>query len=168
MEKLNVQADKHATTGLNADLASQANPVKIISLIPSSQIALRIGNIDITSHHATQLWKAATRPEILRQTQTHYGWTTKQFDLVDWKAHHGALQKLSFTEKRFVTKCIHQSLPMGEIFKKIDPSQSSTCSSCKINQESDTHLYRCPARRAAMEDVFLYGQLGQWLQDNHT
>jgi hypothetical protein len=26
MEKLNVQADKHATTGLNADLASQANP----------------------------------------------------------------------------------------------------------------------------------------------
>jgi hypothetical protein len=53
-------------------------------------------------------------------------------------------------------------------YGKIDPFQSITCSSCKINQESDTHLYRCPVHRAAMEDVFLDRKLGQWPQDNHT
>jgi hypothetical protein len=168
MERLNVHADKNAIIGLNSEMASQANPVKRISLIPSSKVALRIHHTDITSHLATHLHKAATRPAMMKRAQTRYGWTESQFDMVDWKAHQGALQKLAFKEKKFVLKFIHQSLPMGEFFNKIDPSQSLLCSSCKSHQESHTHLYRCPARRAAMEDIFLDQTLGQWLQDNHT
>jgi hypothetical protein len=105
---------------------------------------------------------------MVERAQNRYGWTESQFDMIDWKAHHGAIQKLAFKEKTFLLKFIHQSLPMGEIFNKIDPSQSILCNSCKSHQESHTHLYRCPERKAAMEDIFLDQTLGQWLQDNHT
>ena len=91
-----------------------------------------------------------------------------QFNMIDWQAHHGALKKLRFSKKKFITKFIHQSLAMGETYHKIDPSQSVTCSSCQLHPESETHLYRCPTRRAAMEDIFLQETLQTFLQDNHT
>jgi hypothetical protein len=56
---------------------------------------------------------------MLRRVHKHYGWIPAQFEMIDWKAHHGALRKLRFNEKKFVTKFIHQSLPMGEVFHKI-------------------------------------------------
>jgi hypothetical protein len=164
METLNVHADALATTALEAN----TQPARTIHMIPSSKVALRIAGTDITSHYATHLRKAATRPAMLRRGLKHYGWTTRQFDSIDWKAHHGAIQKLRFSEKKFVTKFIHQSLPMGKIFHKIDPSQSITCSSCKRLPESETHLYRCPARQFFMDDVFLGDILQTFLQDEHT
>jgi hypothetical protein len=88
--------------------------------------------------------------------------------MVDWKAHHGALQKLPFQERKFVLKFIHQSLPMGKINHKIDPTQSTTCSTCKRHQEMETHLYRCPVRRVAIEDVYLEHTLQEFLEANHT
>jgi hypothetical protein len=84
-----------------------------------------------------------------------------------WQAHHGVLQKLQFSEKKFVTKFIHQIVPTGETFHKTEPSQSITCSSCQLKLESGTHLGRCPTRRAAMEDVFLQDPFQTFLQDNH-
>jgi hypothetical protein len=133
METLNVRADKHATSGL----ALVTDPTR---KIPSSKVTLRIHQTDITSHYATHLRKAATRPAMLKRAYKHYGWIPEQFAMIDWKAHHGALRKLRFNEKKFVTKFIHQSLPMGEVFHKIDPSQAVTCSSCKVHAESSTHM----------------------------
>ena len=129
METLNVRADYHATTALQAN----TTPPKHIHMIPSSKIALRIRDIDITSHYATHLRKAATRPALEKRFHKHYGWTPAQVDHVDWKAHQGTFSKLRFAEKKFVLKFIHQSPPMGKIFHKIDPSQPITCSSCQKN-----------------------------------
>jgi hypothetical protein len=166
METLNVRADKHATS----NLAQVSDPDRKICMIPSSKVTLRIHKTaDITSHYATHLRKAATRPAMLRRAYKHYGWIPALFAMIDWKApHHGALRKLRFNEKKFVTKFIHQSLPMGEVFHKIDPSQAVTCSSCKVHAESETHLYRCPTRQAAMEDIFLDETLCTFLEANHT
>jgi hypothetical protein len=161
METLNVGADYHATEGL----ATEGNPSTLVTLIPSSKLGLRIATTDITSHYATHLRKAATRPAMLKRVQKHYGWMESQFDMIDWAAHHGAIQKLRFTEKKFITKCIHQSLPMGKI---LHPTQSITCRSCQRHQESETHLYRCKARRTAMDEGFLQVTLPTFLEDNHT
>jgi hypothetical protein len=147
METLNVRAGHHATQGI----ANNTNPARIIHTIPSSNVSLRIHETTISSHYATHLRKAATRPAMLRHFQKHYKWSEKTFDSVDWKIHHGALQKLRFADKKFVTKFIHQILPMGDIFHKIDPSQSATCSSCQLHTESEAHLLQCPQRRDAME-----------------
>jgi hypothetical protein len=167
METLNVRADLHATSGLDIASTIDEQQAKKINLIPSSKVALRIYDTDITSHHASHLRKAATRPAIVQRTHKHHGWTPIQFEMIDWKAHQDAMQKLRFAEQKFIKKFTHQSLPMGDVYHKIDPSQSTTCWSCKVQTESDTHLYRCPARRDEMED-FLRTTLGTFLQDNHS
>jgi hypothetical protein len=61
METLNVRADYHATQGI----ANNTNPARIIHTIPSSKVSLRIQETTITSHYATHLRKAATRPAML-------------------------------------------------------------------------------------------------------
>jgi hypothetical protein len=105
MESLNVRADIHATLGLSA---TEGKPRHKIPLIPSSKIGLTVGK-DITSHYVTHLRKAASRPAMLQRAQKHYGWLESQFDMVYWKAHHGALQKLPFRERKFVLKFIKKS-----------------------------------------------------------
>jgi hypothetical protein len=152
METLNVHADKNATIGLNATLEATSSPARTIRIIPSSQVTLHIHGTDITSHYATHLRKAATRPAMISHMEKTYGWSTTQFYMIDWKAHHGALQNLTFPENKFITKFIHESLPsMGGVYHKIDPAQLSTCSSCNIHTETTQHLYSCPTRCEAME-----------------
>ena len=70
----------------------------------------------------------------------HYRWDATNIKSVGWKAHHGAIQKLRYTGKKSITKFIHQVLPMGAVFHKIDPTQSVTCSSCKVHPECEAHL----------------------------
>jgi hypothetical protein len=163
MERLNVRADILATEGLTID----GSPSTIVSFIPSSKVGLRIDYTDVTSKYATHLRKAATRPNSLRFTKQHYGWDEDTFNTIDWKAHHGALKKLTFARNKCITKFTHQLLQMGTIFYKIDPTQSATCSSCHGHLECPDHLYRCPARRQAMT-AFLDTDLEGFLQDNYT
>lgn len=161
-----VGAEAHAT---RTALETHLQPSRAIHMIPSSNAALRIDDTDITSHHATHLRKAATRPAMLNRCHKHCGWTPAGFNMIDWNAHHGALQKLRFAEKTFVTMFIHQGLPMlGAVFHKIDPSQPITCSSCQLKPESETHLHRCTTRQVALEDVFLGKTFPDFLQANHT
>jgi hypothetical protein len=166
METLNVRADAHATDGLT-DLPG--NPTTLVTLIPSSKIGLRINLIDITSKCATHIRKAAAEPAAMRMHfHKHYGWDAKDFDSVDWNSHQGAIWKLSYAGKKFITKFIHQILPMGEVYHKIDPTQSITCSSCKVHPECEAHLlYQCPARRIIIE-TFLREDLGTFLEEQHT
>jgi hypothetical protein len=163
METLNIRADAHASYALE----QQGPASKIITPIPSSKVSLLVHNTTITSHYATHLRKAATRPALLQHCRKQYNWQESIFDSIDWKAHHGAIQKLSFAEMKFVTKFIHQHLAMGLIFHKINPAQSATCSSCQIYNESEAHLLQCPKRRDALE-YFLNNTLGNFLEAQHT
>jgi hypothetical protein len=74
---------------------------------------------------------------------------------------------LRFAEKKFVYKFVHQSLPMGDVFHKIDPTQSATCSSCQLHTESEAHLLQCLQRRDAME-YFLNVTMTRFLEEHHT
>jgi hypothetical protein len=164
METLNVRADAHATDGLT-DLPG--NPPTLVTHIPSSKVGLRIRHVNITANFATHIRKAAAEPATRLFFHQHYGWDAKDFDSVDWKAHHGAIRKLPYAGKKFITKFIHQLLPMGAVYHKIDPTQSITCSSCKAHPECEAHLYQCPARRLVIE-TFLREDLSSFLEAQHT
>jgi hypothetical protein len=135
MERLNVSVDILATEGLTID----GSPSTIISFVPSSKVGLWIDYTDVTSKCATHLRKAATQPDSLHFAKQHYGWDEDTFNNIDWNAHHGALQKLTFARKKFITKFTHQLLPMGTVFHQIDPTQSATCSSCHGHLEYTAH-----------------------------
>ena len=136
-------------------------------MIPSSKVVLMIEQTDITSKYATHLRKAAAQPAMRTRFRKQYGWDKSDFDSVDWNAHHCALRKPSYAEKKFITKFIHQILPMGEVYHKIDPTQSITCPSCKAHRECEAHLYQCPARRLAMV-TFLSEDLATFLEQQYT
>ena len=142
MEKLHMRVDAHANTDR---LDIPGDPQAAITIIPSSKIGLRIDQTDITSRYATHLRKAATKPAMMTRFRKHYGWDAKDAESVDWKAHHDAIHKLRDAVKKFKTKFFHQVLLMGAVFHKIDPTQSITCSSCKVHPECEAHLYQYPA-----------------------
>lgn len=81
--------------------------------IPESIIELRIQSTTITSHYATHLQKAAGSEDFFKWYHNNYQWDTDTLNLVDWDAHLAAIQKLTFTAKRFVTKFNFQWLPTG-------------------------------------------------------
>jgi hypothetical protein len=85
-----------------------------------------------------------------------------------WSTGRPITGEIPFQEPKFVLKFIHQSLPMGKINHKIDPTQSITCSTCKRHQETETHLYQCPVCRVAIEDIYLEHTLREFLEANHT
>jgi hypothetical protein len=84
-------------------------------------------------------------------------------NLVDWDAHLAVIQKLNFSEKRFITKFNFQWLPTGKQQHKIDPAQPMLCPSCRSTEveETETHLYQCPRR------IHLIGALFNDLQTFH-
>jgi hypothetical protein len=102
-ETLNVRADCCATEGLDIPRA----PSNIINTIPSRShiLALWINQMDVTSKHATHLRKLRQPPPppaVIQRFHKHCGWTEQDFDSVNWKAHHGAIQKLQCTNKKFI------------------------------------------------------------------
>jgi hypothetical protein len=163
VETLNVRADLHATHGL--DLPD--DPPTSVAVTPLSKIALRINHTNITSKHATHLRKAAARQAMLQRACKHHEWYKTHPDSADWKAHHGGIQKLPFTSKKSIAKFVRQSLLMGAVCHKINPTQSITCSSCKQHPECEADLCQCPARCLVMF-TFLDVNLGSFLEANHT
>jgi hypothetical protein len=166
METLHVRADRQTSSRLR--MGHQHTHTQLISMIPSSKIALHINNTNISSYYVTHLRKATTHPAILKHYIKHYGWNTTQSETIDWKVHHGAIHKIWFTEKKCIAKCIHQSLTMSKVFHKIDPSQKITCRSCKLHPELESQLYHCPTLQATMEDILFHVTLHNFYQDNYT
>ena len=50
---------------------------------------------------------------MITRFRKHYSWDTEDIKSVHWTIHHGAIQKLRYAGKQFITKFIHQVLPMG-------------------------------------------------------
>jgi hypothetical protein len=79
--------------------------------------------------------------------------------------------KATICQKQFVAKFINQSLPMGTVFKKINPSQSTMCGSCQLHLELATHLYVPLSCIQSCDGRYLpqaASTLKTFLQDNHT
>jgi hypothetical protein len=94
---------------------------------------------------------------IFKWFRHNYQWDTATINLVDWDAHLAAIQKLSFSEKRFITKFNFQWLPTGHQQHKIGPAQPNTmCPSCRSTEveETETHLYQCPCRIQLIGAIF--------------
>jgi hypothetical protein len=163
MEKLNMLAGDNAGVGLQA-----AIPQRAFFFIAPSIVELRVNSTTITSHFATNLRQAAGTQDSLKWFTANYRWTSVMFNFVDWDAHLAAIRKLTFSEKRFISKFNLQWLLTGHQQRKIDPAQSTLCPSCK-NPDVDktkTHLCQCPHRLPLVGDLF--NQLHKFHEREHT
>jgi hypothetical protein len=108
MEQLNILADELATHGLAISTEERLCPFIIPSIVE-----LRVNYTTITSHYATHLQQAAGSESLFKWSTDTYEWDTRLINMVDWEAHHAAIQKLTFAEKRFILKFNTQWLPTG-------------------------------------------------------
>jgi hypothetical protein len=141
MEQLNIRADELATIGLAISAER-----RICFFIPESIVELRVNSTTMTSHYAMHLRKPAGSEDFFKWFRKNYQCDTSMINLVDWDAHLTALQKLSFSEKRFITKFNFQWLPTGHQQHKVNPAQPTmypSCCSLDV-EETKTHLYQCP------------------------
>jgi hypothetical protein len=163
MEQLNIRADELATIGLEISVER-----RICFFIPESIVELRVNSTTITSHYATHLRKSAGSEDFFKWFNHNYQWDTATINLVDWDAHLAAIQKLSFSEKRFITKFNFQWLPTGQQQHKIDPAQPTMCPSCRSTEveETETHLYQCPRRIQLIGTIF--NNLQTFHETEHT
>jgi hypothetical protein len=66
-------------------------------------------------------------------------------DFVDWDAHLATMPKLTFSEKRFISKFNFQWPPTGHQQRKVDPAQPTPCLSCQnpALDKTEMHLHQC-------------------------
>jgi hypothetical protein len=107
VEKLNIRADELATIGLEI-----SDTCRICFFIPESIVEIRVNSTTITSHYTMHLRKSAGSEDLFKWFNHNYQWDTATINLLDWDAHLAAIQKLSFSEKRFITKFNFQWLPV--------------------------------------------------------
>jgi hypothetical protein len=163
MEQLNILADALATEGLDI-----AEPQRTCYFITPSIVELRVNHTTITSHYATHLRQAAGSEDFFKWYITNYHWNTVEINFIDWDAHLAAIRKLTFNEKRFITKFNFQWLPTGHQQHKVDSSQSTICPSCQSPdvEETESHLYQCPRRLTMVGDLF--NQIRKFHEEEHT
>jgi hypothetical protein len=134
-------------------------PQKKINLIPSSKVALRIYDTSPATTRPT-FEKQLRDSAIVQRTHKHHGRTPTNDD--HWKAHQGAMQKPDSPSRNRTT---HQSLPMGDVYHKIDPSHPQHAGrAAKPNRDTNSVPLPCTTRE--MED-FCALRL-TFLQDNHS
>ena len=163
MAQLNVHADELATISFEISTPMRMGPPLLDGIVD-----LRVNSITISSHYATHLRKAAGSEDFFLWYRTNYGWDTSTISLVDWDAHLAAIRKLSFSEKRFITKFNFQWLPTGHQQHKVDSAQSTVCPSCRSHEveETETHLYQCPSRLPLVGKFF--NDLQAFHETEHT
>jgi hypothetical protein len=70
-----------------------------------------------------------------------YEWFFEEYCSIDWHAHHQAISNWITKSSIFITKFIHNILPVGKIIQKYDAVKyTSTCPSCPHMCEDGCHF----------------------------
>jgi hypothetical protein len=140
MEQLNIVADALATEGLDI-----AEPQRKCHFITPSEAELQVNSTTVTSHCATHLRQAAGSKDFFKWCINHCKWNAIKINFVGWDAHLAVIRKMTFSEKRFISKHNFQWLPTGQKQNQVDASQSTVCLSCQSHdvEETESHLHQC-------------------------
>jgi hypothetical protein len=146
--QLNVDADKLA--GIYEYKARQ-NP-KFAALISGSKVQLHTPEGTIASNYRTAIRKLASYPEMKKHIIHSNRWNSHTFDSIDWPAHGISIRK-QYHRKHFITKYVHDWLPVGKLISKYQPKYSAKCPSCPHLEEDRHHFLKCPARTEWHSDM---------------
>ncbi len=84
----------------------------------------------------SDMYRASVRVTICKQE----GWSTHQFNQVDWLAHEFAFQSTWSSKRVTYTKLVHNLLKNYRFYGK-----SELCPCCLLTKETMQHMFTCPA-----------------------
>jgi len=140
-ERLNVDCDHRAA---NVPLPCTAPNIQKNPPITASYPHVRINGQIIHRQIQYQLRDAATSREYQEYLQNKFQWTDATTAQVHWKMHQLANQRLSPSERRIISKFIHEWLPLLDRYHVQSSSISNICPSCRGATEDVSHFLNCP------------------------
>ena len=161
--QLNVACDHLATAALQIAL-----PSPLVTFLPASRVAVTIEGQSINRKIPRSVRTLIGRRRQLSSFTRRYGWTSVQFDQIDWPTYRSATSKLSLKKRFFVIKWLNDILPFQARMHKFGQSSLAGCPEvCGCDSEDHAHLLHCPV--AHRRGLFL--QLGPALEiiyDTHN
>jgi hypothetical protein len=148
--QLNVDADKLAGTFM---FPPQQDPTKT-PLITGNKAQLNTPEGTIASNYRTAIRKIASYPAMRQHISRSNQWTDTTFDTIDWPAHGISIRK-QYHRKHFMTKYVHNWLPLGKLISKYKPQYSAKCPSCPHEEEDRSHFLKCPERNTWHSEMAL-------------
>ena len=146
--QLNVDADHLAGS---FEYQAHQDPSKT-PLIRGNAVNLHSKNGTISSNYRKNIRKMFSYPIMVKYLCERNHWTQTHFDYMDWHSHGISIRK-HYSKKHFVTKYIHDWLPLGKLLQHYKPHYSSKCPACDHMCEDRSHFLRCTNRRSWHHDL---------------
>ena len=143
-QQLNVICDDLAKAA--ARKAIQQHPNLYIppsQLLPHEQIAVYVDTFKQTSDPKEAIRYSCGKNLARRFLTTEIGWSTTQFDLVDWDNLHGCLRSKPEGFRTWLSKQHSNFCATGLQMKRWFNTEDSSCPSCGAPDERAEHLCRC-------------------------
>jgi hypothetical protein len=119
---------------------------KVTPLIAGCNVQLHTQEGTINSNYWSALRKIASYSSMKKHLISFNKWNEQTFDYIDWPAH-GILVRKQYYRKHFMTKYIHDWLPLGTHISQYKPHYTSKCPSCPHPEEDRHHFLTCPERQ---------------------
>jgi hypothetical protein len=119
----------------------------------------------ITSKHKQVIRKTASAPAMQKHLCDVNEWTHEVFLSVDWETHGMRVRK-HYSQKRFITKLVHDWLPIGHLISKYGQQLPTKCPSCPHPDEDRWHFITCPERKEWKSD--LMKDIDKYINSNPT
>ena len=133
--QLNVEADALAGQYEYGDRHDSTR----VPMIEGNSLQLHINEGTITRNYWQTLQKIATRPAMQRYLCANHHWTEREFEWIDWESHGISIRKW-YNKKHFITKYLHNWLPLGSQLSKYEAHYSAKCPSCAHELEDSDHF----------------------------
>jgi Zn finger protein HypA/HybF involved in hydrogenase expression len=136
-EKLNVEADKLATTGIREKVKGTVH-------LPGNEASLFIMEKEVTSNYSMSLRDAFHSVKMHVYLKEKFEWTNRIIETVWWEVHGKAINKSPKKSKKMIQKYIHNRLPCNRRESKYYEYRQPYCMICKDVIEDKDHIMQCP------------------------
>jgi len=140
-ETLNIECDRQAS---DAMINYPENMPTNHPLTEAGYPHLLINTTVQYRHIQHTLRAAATTDEYKKYLTNKFQWTEQQYNEIAWPAFQQAFQSLAINERRFVSRLIHEWLPLQSSHITESLSAQQHCPSCQRLLETPEHLLQCP------------------------
>ena len=147
--QLNVDADGLAGSYCYASDESAT----IVPLIEGTFVLVHSTFGTFTSRYKQNIRKIPMVATIRKYISHKYNWQG-QFDLVDWQ-QHGVAIRHNYDIKHFLSKYVHNWLPVGALVSRYSVKYPPQCPSCSCALETQDHMLRCPKQNAQRGKLFV-------------
>ena len=136
----------------------------IAPMIAGTTVNLHCSQGTITSNFRSVLRRLASEPAITRYMCDKHKWSPQTFASIRWDIH-GSVLRANFRFRHFLTKLVHDWLPLGVLKQHYATHYLSVCPNCPTSVETRDHFLRCPSRRNWLGP--LIDELGSFWTEHH-